>query len=315
MKKMIILMIILISGIMATSILGEESISEIQRRNNETEALNQYKKLTENLSKEELNIKKTSSDYYGWAYINDNGNLVVCVTDNYNVASGKIQTYTDNNDIIIQYVDYTYDTLVENYEQIVAKYRELYELFKEDSFEKKDSEQMDIISSICGIYLSETRNKVIVEIDELNNSKIQYFKKYISNDDFIEFDEGEHVTFESADDYNEPCIASETATSVTWGPGYHLNICTTGFPVYFYDGLTKKYGFITAAHAYGVVGNPVWASGWSDVIGECIDTQLGGPSNSLGGSNPYHILQLSKEHFSIACIKRQFQYALKIVVV
>ena len=146
MKKFLsILLALLMLCSMSVTGFAAEGTTEAQRLNNEVEANEQYQRLLHNLSEDANSSvgRSASLDFYGGAYINDDGNLVVCVTDDYDVKSAAVQTYTGNDQIIIERVKYTYEAL----EQEQSRITEVYEAMRVASATKEAEPSKSLVSS------------------------------------------------------------------------------------------------------------------------------------------------------------------------
>lgn len=195
-KYLSILLALLMICSMSVTGFATGGTTEAQRLNNEIEANEQYQRLLNSLAEDANSSvgRKASLDFYGGAYINDDGNLVVCVTDDYDVKSSTVQTYTGNDEIIIETVEHTYATL----EQEQARITEVYEAMRVASVTKAadpskslvSSAAEDLFASIRSTYIDEEKNIIVVEIENLTTNKIALFQKLFSDKDFIEFAEG-----------------------------------------------------------------------------------------------------------------------------
>ena len=177
MKKFLsILLALLMLCSMSVTGFAAEGTTEAQRLNNEVEANEQYQRLLHNLSEDANSSvgRSASLDFYGGAYINDDGNLVVCVTDDYDVKSAAVQTYTGNDQIIIERVKYTYEAL----EQEQSRITEVYEAMRVASATKEAEPSKSLVnlsaripvSSCCvGIALCKF-NKILIREKLLEQS-------------------------------------------------------------------------------------------------------------------------------------------------
>lgn len=285
-------MLILVSMMMACSMFvpafAAEGTAKQERLNNEIEANEQYQQLLDNLAETtNTNTRRSASqDYYGGAYINDDGNLVVCVTDDYAANSNAIQAYTGNDEIIIETVDYTYATL----EQEQTKITELYEAMREASEvtatdSSKSASQYaaeDMVASIRSTYIDEEKNIIVVEIENLTTDKIAVFQELFSDEDFVEFAEGYKNT-----------------TTADWNPGRKIYTSTgsglsTGYPVYFTnsDGELER-GFVTAGHGYEEGDIVYRSSGGKNVLGVCIASAFSGDTDAA-------LIQITSSSYDIS---------------
>lgn len=289
MKKFLsILLALLMICSMSITGFAAEGTDDTQRLSNEIEANEQYQRLLDNLSKDASSSvgRIALSDYYGGAYINDDGNLVVCVTDDYDVKSAAIQAYTGNEQIITERVKYTYATL----EQEQARLTEVYEAMRVASATKEadpskspvSSAAEDLFASICSTYIDEEKNIIVVEIENLTTDKIALFQILFSDKDFVEFTEGYTNT-----------------TTADWNPGRKIYKSTggwlsTGYPVYFTNSNGNlERGFVTAGHGYEE-GDIVYRSyGGTNELGVCVASAFSGDTDAA-------LIQITSSSYDIS---------------
>lgn len=279
MKKIlsIIIAVLLVSLMTINCFATSESSEETNIKNRllrEQEANEQYQSLLTNLSNNtQTNSRSTSIDYYGGAYINDSGDLVVCVTDDYDENSNSIQTYTNNEDIEIKNVDYTYNEILQEQERITN-------LLIENSDSNNNTETVSkLLESIVDIYISEENNILVIHIQELTEKTSQDFYNFISDKDFIRLEIG----------YN-------AITTADWKPGRTIydngSYLSTGYPVYFYDSdNTLCRGFVTAGHSYDV-GDLVYSSSQT-VLGTCVKSKFSGNTDAA-------LIKITNSDYSIS---------------
>lgn len=200
MKRFIIILLSLtvLCSVIITGCAAKEAASEPQT-NDTAAASEQYVRLLDNLE----NAENELSDCYGGAYINGDGNLVVCVTNDYDMNSNLVQKYTGNDDIIIKTVEYTYDELEQEQERIVEKYESMKDKYSDDADESTLSAAelaiKELYSSIGSMYVDEEKNTLVVEIRDLDDDKKATFKEKFSDKEFITFTEGYNTAATSAD--------------------------------------------------------------------------------------------------------------------
>ena len=275
---------------MSATCIASDKISEGERLNNEVEANEQYQKLLEALSINEAanDGNGVSSDFYGGAYINDFGNLVVCVTDDYDPSSNTIEAYTGNDDIAIESVAYSFNTLLQEQEKITELYENLKDMKSNNSTLAENgitdrSQVQDLLDAIRSTYIDEENNCLVIEIENLTDEKIEIFQKIFSVKDFIEFEEGYTVT-----------------TTAGWYPGKEIftekGRLSTGYPVYFTNGTGQRdRGFITAGHSYEP-GDLVYKDGeGKGVLGVCVDSKFSGNTDAA-------LIQITVSNYDISDI-------------
>ncbi|MDE7425281.1 MAG: S1 family peptidase [Lachnospiraceae bacterium] len=182
------------------------------------------------------NNKKVEKVYSG-SYINDDGELVVLMEENCNEQlSEKIESIDDS--IQIEYVDYTWDEL-EKVKGIIAEY------MQSDSKEK--------LNFVKASYVDEIKNCVVVNILDLTDEKIALFKKYIIDDERIEFE-----NFEEEKIYEES-FAMHGGRAIYITTNGNIGRGSLGFRAKRTTSNGIQYGFVTAGHVGKSVGLKIYA--------------------------------------------------------
>ena len=242
--------------------------SEEQRITNQIAANEQYNMLLQGLEQKKIS-RSSTIDYYGGAYIDDDGNLVVCVTDDYATGSYEIQSYTENDDIQICRVRYTYDEIKQEQERITALYQEYANALKDENMTGDTvSESVElIVSSLRGTYIDEEKNALVVRIYELDEQKIAAFGEIFSSEEYIEFEMG-YSSFSTSGTETKPGMRIYTASGESLSAGY---------PVYYRApwGL-QTLGFITAGHSFSEGDSVYRDANCTQTIGVCQESQFSG---------------------------------------
>lgn len=169
---------------------------------NEQKAMEQYNRLFRNFARETgKEGVRIYTDYCCGVYLNEEGNLVVCVTRDYDLSSGLIEKYTENEDIIIQVADYPYYALEEEMKIISNQYKRLKEAFAAGTENEvcgdMDVERVrDLLESTSGFGLSEMTNRIVVGIRDLDDEKIETFQSVISDKGMVDFEVGFWVSYD-----------------------------------------------------------------------------------------------------------------------
>ncbi len=280
MKKIlsIIIAILLVSLMTINCFATNESSEEINIKNRilrEQEANEQYQSLLTNLSNNtQGNSRSTTVDYYGGAYINDSGDLVVCVTDDYDENSNSIQEYTSNENIKVKKVDFTYNEMLQEQERISN--------LKKDKQSNNNTLISNLLKAISMTYIDEFNNNLVVQIKNLTTQNEIEFRKYISNKEFIRLEIGYNIT----------------STATAWKPGRSIYVSSgslsTGYPVYFNDSSGTQYrGFVTAGHACNV-GDRVYNSSGT-VLGTCVKSKFSGNTDAA-------LIKITNSNYNISNI-------------
>lgn len=137
---------------------------------------------------------------YAGSYINDKNKLVVCVTtedlarrieaDVIGKLGGEAADIMAGN-IEYKVVAHSYNKLADVQDEIGDNYEKFYPEYKEGTPE------YELLTAIAGIGLSQERNVVTVEVDELSEQKIHTFHSLFGEYDCVEFEGGAPVEFAS----------------------------------------------------------------------------------------------------------------------
>lgn len=116
--------------------------------------------------------EKVYPDYYGGSYINDDGKLVVYVTD----GMRRPAALSDNADVI--YVPCTYS------------YNELLSVMDTLNDYKFSHPNDTVANNFNEFGLYDSENRVIVKLDDLSDESVKEFKENVCDSDVIEFEPG-----------------------------------------------------------------------------------------------------------------------------
>lgn len=164
--------------------------------------------------------EKIYPDYYGGSYINDNGQLVVYVTN-----GAERPTVLKNNENVI------YEPCTYSYNKLLSVMNEL----NEYKFKKSDSAIANNFNEF-GLYDSE--NRIIVKFDRLSDQSIKEFKENVSDSDTIKFEQG---TGPIQMEINVDAGSSISVPGGTASVGYRVK-------------RSGVVGFVTAGHAASAGG-------------------------------------------------------------
>lgn len=175
----------------------EENVIDEEYLENENEAVLNNEMITEYVDeyKEETG---EYPEYYAGTYVNDDGNLVVCVTDDSSEITENMMDVADNEDIIIQEVETNINDIMDLYDSIGDIYEEAYEEYVDNeeinAVTDEDEEYAEMLDSMTGYYVDEENNNIVIELKDLDTQKEEAFKELFSDDSCIVFEEGEQVT-------------------------------------------------------------------------------------------------------------------------
>lgn len=193
-------------------------------------------------------------NYYGGAFINDQGNLTVNVYQpNGNVKVGTLQSLAQDNSIIAKPCDYSYNYLL-GLMQKIRKY-------------KADNPNAELTKKFCMTVLKEIENRVYVYLTDCDTVTIQLFKQYISDSPAICFFKGEKSKKQAANNINpgNGIYYQDSQSTHTGSMGYRAK-------------RNNIIGIVTAGHVARSKGIKLYSSfnGTSKYFGESEYTVIGG---------------------------------------
>ncbi|MCD8129112.1 MAG: S-layer homology domain-containing protein [Oscillospiraceae bacterium] len=155
--------------------------------------------------------QNVSDEYFGGAYINDSGDVVVCVTDAYDMDSGLIQAYTENDEIQIRTVRYTYTELEQAEDHVAAVFTAL-----QDASERSEQAEA-LVSAFRGAGVDVEANALIVSLVDLDADKIALFRTLILDAECLSFSDADpslhSITTPSSDSFPSDWAADEVSAA------------------------------------------------------------------------------------------------------
>lgn len=207
-------------------------------------------------------------DYYAGAYINDDDELTVLLTEQTDAIINLVKKASGNNDIKIKKASYSLNELEDLQRILCSVYQKLY--VNPKTAEKRDSEDtqtsggyQDLLEDLVGMYTDEENNKLVVQIRKLNDKKQEKFTELFGESPFIVFEEGNNFEWTARWRPGRAVFSAHGRLST----GYK---CTYNAPNGIqYEGFaTAGHGFTRGQHAYTTArGNP---------IGKCMASRFSG---------------------------------------
>jgi len=121
-------------------------------------------------------------DYYGGSYMNENGYLVIQITEPLSECGEIIQEIAKQEHILFESVKTSYKELLQTMDELNA-------YFLDDEREDKDN--------VIAFGIDEKYNEVFVELEKCHFDSIQQFKNNICNLDYLSFKEGIRLKIEA----------------------------------------------------------------------------------------------------------------------
>lgn len=152
------------------------------------QAIKAFNKLQEVFVEERVQTKSTNAypSYYGGCYIDENANLVVCITGDSISARAKIGNMLGKN-VITKYCKYSYQQLKDIMAQI-SRFAD-------------NNPGNPIIDNLAVISLRDKENNIVVKLLDCSEQKLSEFKAQVVNSPAVVFEE----VAERVSTYASPC--------------------------------------------------------------------------------------------------------------
>lgn len=187
------------------------------------EAVLQYAEVMDEVVQYENDDIMVYKDQFAGSYVNENNELVVQLTGKNEVK--QLQDSVEN----IEYVDMSMNRLTELQEVISNK---MIECIQKKNYNETQKKMLD---NIVGLGISQEENCIFVQMDKVSKENILWFKKNISDNAKIKFEQSEKM--------------EEKASSINVKCGQYINIGGGGYSFGYRakDALGNK-GFVSAGH-------------------------------------------------------------------
>lgn len=220
-----------------------EETKETQKRNyieisdDEREINDDYKKVQKIVTKKG---EKKYEDYYGGAYMTEDGKLVIQTVGASTAEKKKILNNTSDH-VIIKKVKNSYNDLQNTYEEISEKFQNCVEK------QQQSKELEELTDNMVGVSVDQQQNAVVVYLDSVTDEAKTQFAHYYGNSGVI-FEEGEEEW--------------EEETLLKLGRAYYDSASgsgSIGMKAYYINSNGEKIkGFVTAAHVVDNVGEAIY---------------------------------------------------------
>lgn len=220
----------------------------------ESASITEYQMLMSSFEDQKLNnqISADYPDYYAGAYIDDDGELVVLVTDTSAATANKISGITQNTDIDVAYAPVSYNEL-EAYQHLIANaMMNIIETVNNTGSSRVDSDMVALGESFIGVGIDEINNKVFVDLTDISDENIAAFRKYITDYENVAFEldmeydnsEREQIRAHS----QSQTLEVNGANAITLKAGYKINVDSQAASIGYRCNLNGMNGFVTAGH-------------------------------------------------------------------
>ena len=212
---------------------------------NEDSAIEQYNRLLQEFT----NISGIIDypNYYAGAYLNENGDLVICVTEDSESVLSQLQFITQNDDLKISKKATPYSCLEAIMSCIWTTYLEISEDVKHGNV--LDENSLLLNDCFVGVGIKQETNSVVVQMNEISERTICAFESRIIRSSCVQF---EHCFGAEEQNGNLKSGNIVRVSSGTGSVGFRAKMQITQ------DGVTRyAKGFFTARHVVDYVGQPV----------------------------------------------------------
>lgn len=257
------LLVLIPMGLVSCS--EDEVLTEVNTQSEPALQVNTEEKALETCSKLMEAFKKAATrgansiypDYYGGCFINDQKELVVLTTE----ENGEMQimSLVNADNIVFKSCKYSYNYL----KQVIAELNNY-----------QQNNDNDISNNFLVYYLSESQNAIIVEMQECYPSKIDEFKRNVSDSPAIQFkqaigkprDLGMQKETENTDISAKETSSLYAGYPITGNYKSGINTYVEKASLGFRVSCNNIQGFMTTGHAV-TLGQDVKADG--EKIGVC----------------------------------------------
>ena len=177
-------------------------------------------------------------DYYGGAYINDNGRLTVVVVGDIEDAALDINNRIQSTGIEYESGDFSYNDLHSTKETILNIFISYYHQYKND-MENADSAIRAFLINFIGVGIGQQQNSVIVHLYNIDEETIENVKKVIPDEEYIIFEQRGYAIEDTSHEPGSPIFPSDAGAFEHGSMGFRCRFTK--------DGVTYK-GFVTAGH-------------------------------------------------------------------
>lgn len=208
---------------------------------NEVEIDKDYKEV-QKIVTTDIKGKKKYVEYFGGAYVTNEGQLVVQTVDA--LASEQKNILNNTSDqVVIKEVKNSYNSLQDTYQKISKKFQECVEN-KQDINNK---ELVALTDNMLGVNIDQERNAVVVNLEFVTDKAKEQFKKYYGY---------KGVIFEKGEKDVEETTLLKLGRAIYNADRYRGSI---GMKAYYINSSGEKVkGFVTVAHLVDNVGDFIY---------------------------------------------------------
>lgn len=190
-------------------------------------------------------------EYFGGTYLNENKELVVCLTNDEQNIKSKIINAAKSSDIHFKIVDDSYNDLCALQDMLNKTFESAYDKYIRKQL-VSNNDIIDMLKSISNFSIINKKNCIEIGIENITDKKITSFQKVFGNNDNFTF------------------INSEQHTDCsTWAPGRAIynnstgssKRCSTGYRAkYITSSGTTYTGFVSCAHGGQTINTTIYTN-------------------------------------------------------
>lgn len=132
-------------------------------------------------------------DYFAGGYRKEDGEIVVCLTDNRKMIQVEVQEILEGESLQFEKADYSLNDLKDTSEYIRETHDKLYGQYVTNVSDTSSSEY-ELLTSINGWGIDGENNHVVISVRDLTDEKKETFKKLFPDAKGVDFEEGYTIT-------------------------------------------------------------------------------------------------------------------------
>lgn len=243
-KVLVVLLALFICTVSNVNAIADRNVTlNDQLLNKQFQSLTEYNKIIEAVNNKDTSLlatKNNISNYFGGAYLNDKKQLVTLVTENNKTVVNELIKLTNNDNLIIKKVKFSYSHLQQTMNKINS-----YLYMNQKSDDK-------IINNINRITLHDDKNCIVVSLFRINEDYIKLFKNKVCSSECLIFKEDSKPILDESTAYVGQKIGAK-------------NWISSGFKAKWNSPEGAVYGYVTCGH--GMRGNDTIIDEQGNVLG------------------------------------------------